>query len=51
MLAYAKDFQTAALLLSKQERDGLLTGNKNEMQELFDKRSKMEADFMERWVG
>jgi hypothetical protein len=31
-----------------QERNSLLGGNKQEMQELFDKRSKMEADFMDR---
>lgn len=36
------------IFVHTQERNGLLGGNKQEMQELFDKRSKMEADFMER---
>ena len=34
-----------------QERTDLLGSNRNEMQELFDKRSKMEQDFMERFLG
>lgn len=37
--------------MQAQERKDLLDGNRKEVQELFDKRSRMEADFMERYLA